>query len=82
MKGTIHRLSRVEAEKLWVEDHKARGLRIIPTLLQKVTDTGGEVLLTTGAKLYRLINGGPKPFAVMGYAHDDSDAKASVSMAR
>jgi len=82
MTGTIHRLSRVEAEKLWVNDHKARGLRIIPSLLQKVTDSGGEVLLTTGAKLYRLINGGPKPFAVIGYHYADEDAKASVAMAK
>ena len=82
MQNKVYRLTRVEAERLWVNDHTAQGMRIIPSLLQKVTDSGGEVLLTTGAKLYRLIHGGPKPFAVVGYHYADEDALASVAMAR
>ena len=78
MQNKLYRLTRVEAEKLWVKEHKLRGETVIPSLLQKVTDSGGEFLLSTGAKLYRLINGGPKPFAVAGYAYDDHDAKDAL----
>lgn len=74
----IYRLTRCEAEKLWVREHQKRGQSIIPSLLQKVTDSGGEFLLTTGAKLYRLINGGPKPFAVIGYHYEDKDAEDAL----
>jgi hypothetical protein len=74
MQNKIYRLTRVQAERLWLKEHKLRGETVIPNMLQRVTDSGGEYLLSTGAKLYRLISGGPKPFAVAGYAYDDSDA--------
>ena len=73
MKSGIVRLTRIEAEKLWIKEHTRIGERIIPSMMHRVTDNGGEFLLHTGAKLYRVPNGGPKPFAIMGYAYDGSD---------
>ena len=74
MKNHVYRLTRVEAEKLFIAEHKRRGMTVIPSLLHTVTGGVGEWLLSTGAKLYRNPNGGPKPFMVIGYHYADEDA--------
>ncbi len=61
-----YRLTRVQAERLWVREHKLQNQRIIPSLPQKVTPTGGEFLLSTGAKLSHIAGGGSKPYLISG----------------
>ena len=75
------RLTRVEAERLWIKEHTMNGQTIIPSMLHRVTDNGGEFLLHTGAKLYRVKDGGPKPFAIMGYSYDGSDVDRALALA-
>jgi hypothetical protein len=73
-------LTRVQAEKLWIAEHKRKGEWIIPSMMHRVTDNGGEYLLHTGAKLYRRVNGGPKPFMISGYAYDGSDVDRALNL--
>lgn len=69
------RLTRVQAEKLWIYEHTRNGERIIPCLLRVVPcSAGAERLLHTGAKLYRDRRG----FRVMGYAYDGSDVTRAL----
>lgn len=76
-KGPV-RLTRVQAERLWIFEHTRNGETIIPNLLRRVPcSAGAEYLLHTGAKLYRDQRG----FRVMGYAHDGSDVTNALTAA-
>ena len=76
----IFHLTRVEAQAVFIKEHKLRGEYIIPDMIHKVTSNGGEFMLHTGAKMYRR-NGGGRPFMVIGYAYDDSDAIRALQVA-
>jgi len=80
-RNSVHRLTRLEAQRVWIADHQKRGMTVIHNMLHQVTGGGGEYLLSTGAKLYRIPNGGSKPFAIIGYAWDDHDATEALNLA-